>query len=62
MAYYIPPPEKLGGHVPRVPHQIAPMCVGVLQLAVWETRLIVNWALIACVKDGVNNKQEMQLQ
>jgi len=25
MAYYIPPPEKVGGHVPRVPHQIAPM-------------------------------------
>jgi len=20
-----PPPEKVGGHVPRVPHQIAPM-------------------------------------
>jgi len=25
MAYYIPPSEKVGGHVPRVPHQIAPM-------------------------------------
>ena len=25
MAYYIPPPEKVGGHVPCVPHQIAPM-------------------------------------
>jgi len=25
MAYYVPPSEKLGGHVPRVPHQIAPM-------------------------------------
>jgi len=25
MAYYIPPPEKAGGHAPRVPHQIAPM-------------------------------------
>jgi len=25
MAYYITPPEKVGGHVPRVPHQIAPM-------------------------------------
>jgi len=25
MAYYIPPPEKVGGHVPRVPHHIAPM-------------------------------------
>jgi len=25
MAYYVPPPEKVGGHVPRVPHQIAPM-------------------------------------
>jgi len=23
-----PPPEKLGGHVPRSPHQIAPMLVG----------------------------------
>jgi len=25
MAYHIPPPEKAGGHVPRVPHQIAPV-------------------------------------
>ena len=27
MAYYIPPPEKVGGHVPRVPDQIAPMVI-----------------------------------
>ena len=27
MAYYIPPPKKGGGHVPHVPHQIAPMLV-----------------------------------
>jgi len=27
MAYYVPPFEKVGGHVPRVPHQIAPMAV-----------------------------------
>jgi len=27
MAYYIPPSEKAGGHVPRVPHQIAPMAI-----------------------------------
>jgi len=25
MAYYVPPSEKVGGHVRRVPHQIAPM-------------------------------------
>jgi len=25
MAYYAPPSEKVGGHVPCVPHQIAPM-------------------------------------
>ena len=25
MAYYVPPPEKRGTHVLRVPHQIAPM-------------------------------------
>jgi len=25
MAYYVPPFRKVGGHVPRVPHQIAPM-------------------------------------
>ena len=25
MAYYVPPPEKVGGTRPRVPHQIAPM-------------------------------------
>jgi len=25
MAYYVPPSEKVGGHVPHVPHQIAPM-------------------------------------
>jgi len=25
MAYYVPPSEKWGGPVPRVPHQIAPM-------------------------------------
>ena len=32
MAYYIPPPEKVGGHIPRVPHQSAPMkIIGVLQ-------------------------------
>ena len=27
MAYYVPPSKKVGGHVPRVPHQIAPMPV-----------------------------------
>jgi len=27
MAYYVTPSEKVGGHVPRVPHQIAPMIV-----------------------------------
>jgi len=27
MAYHISPPEKVGGHVPRVPHQIAPMLI-----------------------------------
>jgi len=25
MAYYVPPSEKVGGRVPRVPHRIAPM-------------------------------------
>ena len=25
MAYYVPPPEEVGGHVPSVTHQIAPM-------------------------------------
>jgi len=25
MAYYIPKPENVGGHVPLVPHQIASM-------------------------------------
>ena len=25
MAYYVPQSEKVGGHVPPVPHQIAPM-------------------------------------
>ena len=25
MTYYVPPSEKVEGHVPRVPHQIAPM-------------------------------------
>jgi len=25
MRYYIPPPKKVGGHVPRVPHEIAAM-------------------------------------
>jgi len=33
MAYYTPSPEKVGGHVPRVPHQIAP---------IW-TALKPNW-------------------
>jgi len=32
MAYYVPPSKNVGGHVPRVPHQIAPM-------AVWDTVL-----------------------
>jgi len=27
MAYYVAPSKKVGGHVPRVPHQIAPMLV-----------------------------------
>jgi len=27
MAYYVPPSEKVRGHVPPVPHQIVPMCV-----------------------------------
>jgi len=26
MAYYVPPLWKSGGHAPRVPHHIAPMC------------------------------------
>ena len=25
MAYYVPPSEKVGRHVPRVPHQISTM-------------------------------------
>ena len=25
MTYYVLPSKKVGGHVPRVPHQIAPM-------------------------------------
>ena len=33
-----PPPEKVGGNVPRVPHQIAPMCEGNLA----ESTLIVS--------------------
>ena len=27
MAYYVPPSKKVGGRVPRVPHQIAAMHV-----------------------------------
>ena len=27
MAYYVPPVLKSGGHVPRAPHQFAPMSV-----------------------------------
>jgi len=27
MAYYAPPSKKVEGHVPRVPHQIAPMLI-----------------------------------
>ena len=27
-----PPPEKVGGHVPRVPHQIVPMLATLLGL------------------------------
>jgi len=34
MAYYVPPSEKVGGHVPRVPRQIAPMAVSA-QLVPW---------------------------
>jgi len=30
MAYYVTLSEKVGGHVPRVPHQIAPMVVAML--------------------------------
>jgi len=30
MAYYVPPSEKMGEHVPHVPHQIAPMQVTVI--------------------------------
>ena len=32
IAYYVPPPEKVGGHVPCVPHQIAPMLATLLGL------------------------------
>jgi len=31
MAYYVPPSEKEGGHVRRVPHQIAPMRIVIKQ-------------------------------
>jgi len=27
MVYYVPPSKKVGVHVPRVPHQIAPMAI-----------------------------------
>jgi len=37
MAYYIPPPEKVGEHVPRVPHQIAPILI---------TAKIKNWGSV----------------
>jgi len=33
MAYSVPPSEKVGGHFPRVPHQIAPMIVTDLVIA-----------------------------
>jgi len=35
MAYYVPPSEKLGGHVPFVPHQTAPMAGTILQLEIY---------------------------
>jgi len=35
MAYYVPPSEKVGGHVPRVPHQIALMNLTAVALECW---------------------------
>ena len=32
MAYYVPPSEKVGGQVPRVPHQIAPMVLSDIRI------------------------------
>jgi len=44
MAYYIPPPEKVGGHVPRVPHQIAPMLPETRFFSTTKTRVFKkNW-------------------
>ena len=35
MAYYDPLSEKVGGHVPRIPHQIASMVDGKMALKSW---------------------------
>ena len=36
MAYYVPPSEKVGGHVLRVPHQIAPIKLRKSELNAWN--------------------------
>jgi len=41
MAYYIPPPGKVWGHVPRVLHQIAPMPTGYWKY--WKCIDFQNW-------------------
>jgi len=40
MAYYVPPSEKVGVHVPRVPHQIAPMVVTELTTIIYATLML----------------------
>jgi len=43
MAYYIPSPEKVGGRVLRVPHQIAPMTTWS-----WKCSNMPKTALYSC--------------
>jgi len=42
MAYSAPPSAKVGGHVPRVPHQIAPMISIIGNFIVDQGRLETN--------------------
>jgi len=43
MAYYVPPPKKVGGHVLRVSHQTAPMLVTMACL--WRTTSRGNYSM-----------------
>ena len=59
MAYYIPPPEKVGGHGGRVPHQIAPMPPDIAYAWLINHKTAAKAGFTMQLLQSVNLKQKM---